>query len=243
MKFKDIFAEYYTLFRGDSDIPDPTDPEWAIGVRFANTALRRLQEVDGEDWDWLWTTAVAEGETNTYTNTSTEPITVEYDGPSNMLRPGGWVKLSDPNNPSYNFKVDIIPDYNVQRMATAAPYAYWTGDANTGYVLHLNLQGNSYSDYIVDFPYYKQVTMFDAATGSNGGVAESGSTVTECPDANFLINYMLAYRFRATRNYPSYQIAKKDAETALQGMQVKNRKGVDGHSWNLTDTSSGSFGV
>lgn len=241
--FQTIFEEYYTLFRGDSDVPSTTDSEWTIAVRFGNTALRRLQEVDAEDWDWLWTTASDEGESHTYTTGTDQPTLTTYDGPTDMVRPGGWVKVVNPADGSF-FHIDVIPAYNVQRMAQAAPYAYWTGGAQTGYSLHINLQGTTYNGWTIDFPYYKALTLFNVRSGTTPGtVAEDGTTVTECPDPNYLIQSILAYRYRSTRNYPSYQTAKEDADTALQQMQMKNRKGVDGHSFNLTDTSSGVFGI
>jgi hypothetical protein len=242
MNFKQIFEEYYTQFRGDSDIPATTDPEWAIAVRFGNTALRRLEQADGEDWEWLWTTASSEGNTYTYAASSTIPVISTFAGPDNMVKPGGWIKLTDPvsGNSSH---IDVIANYNVQRQAGSAPYAYWTGDPQNGFTLNISMQGSTYTGYQIDFPYYKRLTYLNATAGNYGGVAEDGTTVPECPDSNFLVNYLLAYRYRSTRNYPSYQTAKQDAETALAGMQVKNRIGVDGHPWNLTDSSSGSFGA
>ncbi len=242
MNFQQIFNEYYTQFRGDSAVPPMTDPEWAIAARYGNTALRRLENVDNEDWQWLWTNASDEGYSTTYVNTSNVPTITTYDGPANMNKPGGWIKFTHPTNGT-SFHIDVIDPYLVQLQPASTPYAWWTGNLNLGWTLHINLLGNSYSGYLIDYPYYKTLTYFDTSTGSHAGVNEDGTTVTECPDANFIINYMLAYRLRSTRNYPSYQIAKADAETALIGMQVKNRSGLDGHSWNLNDTSSGVFGV
>lgn len=242
MDFQSIFEEYYTLFRGDSAVPPTTDPEWAIAVRYGNAALRRLEQVENEKWSWLWTTAVAEGESTTYTASSTIPTVTTYDGPSTMLEPGGFINLVSPDG-KQSFKIDVIEPYQVQLQSGSAPYAFWTGGAQQGWTLHINLTGNSYTGWTIDYPYYKQITTFNATTDAAGNVAEDGNTVTECPDPSFIINYILAYRLRSTRNYPSYQTAKADAETCLEGMQLKNRSGVDGHSWNLNDTSSGSFGT
>lgn len=242
MQFADIFAEYYTLFRGDSDVPTTSDPEWIIAVRNCNGALRRLQETDAEDWDWLWTTAVADGDSYTWPVSLTTPSTQTFDCPTNMRAPGGWISLSDPVS-GQSFKIDVIPAYNVQRQTGSNPYAFYTGDPQHGYTLHISLTGTSFQGYTIDFPYYKFITMLDASSDGNGGVKENGRTVTECPDSNYLIHSMLAARYRATRNYPSYQTAKADADAALQALQFKNRKGVDGHSFNLVDTSSGAFGV
>lgn len=242
MQFTDIFNEYYTLFRGSSDTPTSADSEWSIAVRYANAALRRFVNVEGEMWDFLWTTASKEGYPYTYTNTSTIPTITTYVCPANMKMPGGWIRLTDPVSGGF-MMVDVIPVYLVQTKTGNASYAYFTGDENNGFTLNLSLCGNTNIGWTIDFPYYKQPTYFDASLNASGGVNEIGATITECPNANYIIEAMLAKRFRSTRNYPSYQIADKNSETALQDMQIKNRIGVDGHPWNSLDTSSGSFGA
>lgn len=71
---------------------------------------------------------------------------------------------------------------------------------------------------------------------------ESGTTVTEVPDTNYLINAMLAHRLFSTRN-PFFQQSLKDSEVALKGMQLKNGTGTPGNTWNLNDNNkTGSFG-
>lgn len=242
MQFKDIFAEYYTLFRGDSDIPTTTDTEWSIAVRYGNTAIRRFENVDGEMWNFLWTTAAKEGNSYSYSNTSSVPVITTITCPDNMKMPGGWIKFTDPVSKAF-FMIDVIQPYEVQLKSGNDPYAYFTGDENNGFTLNISLAGNSYQGYIIDFPYYKKPTYFDATVNATDGVNEDGTTVTECPDANYIINYILAYRLRSTRNYPSYQTAKNDAETALEGMQIKNRIGQDGNEWNSMSKSTGSFGA
>lgn len=236
-----MFEEYYTEFRGTNDVPTSSDPEWTIAVRLANGVLRRFVNVEGEMWDFLWTTASQEGYKFTYNNTNVNPTITTFTCPANMKMPGGWLRFTDPVSGSY-FRVDVIPVYLVQTRDSNVPFAYFTGDENNGFTLNLSMGGNMNIGWTIDFPYYKQPTYFDASRNATGGVNETGNTITECPNANFIISGMLAKRFKSTRNYPSYQIASKDSETALQDMQIKNRIGVDGHPWNSLDTSSGAFG-
>lgn len=242
MQFQTIFNQYYTLYRGDSDVPLQTDPEWAIAVRYANVALKRLTHVDGELWDWLWTDTATQGETQTYTTSSTLPVITTYSCPVNMLLPGGWIKLTDPVSGGTTM-IDVVPPYTVQTKSGNLPFAYFTGDAQTGFTLNISLTGTTFVGFTINYPYYRKLTYFNDGYGPYAGVAEDGTTVSECPDANFIINTILAYRFRSTRNYPSYDIAHNDAETALSGMQIKNHMGVNGHTWNSLDGGSGSFGL
>ena len=243
MQFTSIFSEYYTLYRGDSDVPPVNDVEWIMAVRFANTALRRLEHVDGEDWEWLWTDTAETGNSQVYTTSSLVPVETTYTCPANMVKPGGVIRLTDPAS-GHTFSIDVVGSYNVQRVIGSDRYAFFTGDQNTGFTLHIVLNGTSYVNYQIDFPYYKQLTYFNTLPDGNGGVQEDGTTITECPDSNYLVNYLLAYRYRSTRNYPSYQTAQRDAEESLKGMQIRNRTGVDGHSWNSIDsTSGGIFGI
>lgn len=231
-------------FRGDSQIPDHTDPEWAIAANYGNTAIRRASNVDGEVWDWLWTTATTEGFGETYQGTSPNPSITTYICPDNMKMPGGFVTLTDPLSKAV-VTIKVLAQRNVQYQSGSAPYAYFTGNQNTGFTLNLNYSGASNFGWAIDFPMYKKPTYYDTSLNATTGlINEDGTTETEVPDASFIINYMLAFRFRSTSNYNSYQTAKADAEEALKGMQIKNGIGINGNTWNLNDnTTTGQFGI
>lgn len=246
MDFLQLISEYYVQYRGDNQIPATTDPEWAIGAFYANTAIRRWANVDGEEWDELWSTAVDEGFSETYQGTSAFPSITQYTCPDNLQKPGGFVTLTDPVSGAF-VRIRVLAQRNVQLQSGTAPYAYFTGSKNLGFTLNLNFTGNSNVGWTIDFPMYKTPTYFDTSPSATvvGGINEDGSTITECPDENFIMDYMEAFRFRSTRNFPAYQTAKADAEVALKGMQTKNGIGTVGDSWNLNDNaaSSGSFGI
>lgn len=245
MDFADLFAEYYVQFRGDSQVPGATDPEWAMAVQYGNTAIRRWAHVDAEEWDELWTTAVTEGFTETYTGTDASPTITVYDCPDNMEKPGGFVQMTDPVSGSY-IQINVTKLQDIQFQSYSAPYAHFIGNAQQGFQLVLNFSGSSNNGWTIDFPMYKKPTYYDASlvADGSGNVNEDGSTITEVPDSSFIINYILTYRFRSTRNFPAYQTAKSDAETALKGMQLKNGTGTPGNVWNLNDNNkTGTFGA
>lgn len=243
MNFQNIFQEYYGLFRGDNAIPGVTDPEWALAVYSGNKAIRRWANVDAEEWDVLWTVATANGFSHTYTGTSASPTVTTYTCPTNMRKPGGFVQMTDPVSGSY-IHINVVKLNDIQFQNASTPYAYFTGGEQTGFSMTLNFSGSSNNGWIIDFPYYKTPTYFNATlvVNGNGQVSETGSTISECPDSSYLIQSMLGSRLFETRN-PFFQQANKDSEVALKGMQLKNGTGTPGNPWNLNDNNkTGSFG-
>src|SRR3954470_341404 len=107
-------------YRGDSQIPASSDPEWAIAVQYANTAIRRWANVDVEYWDVLWGTlqTAATGTKIYTTGTST------YAAPTNMKLPGGFVRLTGPTTTGF-FQIPLISPNDIQIQAQAGSYAYF----------------------------------------------------------------------------------------------------------------------
>ena len=62
MTYEEIFTLAYTAFRGQDLVPDSTDPEWTIFMRYANIAIMTWDRADGTLWQELYTTLVQEGE-------------------------------------------------------------------------------------------------------------------------------------------------------------------------------------
>jgi len=249
MDFLSIFQEYYGLFRGDNAVPGVTDPEWALAVYAGNRAIRRWANVDGEVWDVLWDVATNNSFVETYTGTSASPTVTTYPCPSNMARPGGFVQMTDPVSGSY-IHINVCKLQDIQFQNASSPYAYFTGDLQTGWNLTLNFSGSSNNGWIIDFPYYKNPTYFNASLVLNssgqpdgtGNVQEDGTTISECPDSSFIIASMQGARLFETRN-PFFQQRERDSEIALTGMQIKNGTGTPGNSWNLNDNNkTGTFG-
>lgn len=243
MQFTDIFSEYYGLFRGDNAIPTSTDPEWALAVYAGNKAIRRWANVDAEKWDVLWTKATAQGFNKTWTGTSASPTVANFTPPDNMEEPGGFIQFTDPVSASY-IQLNVVKLNDIQFQNSSTPYAYFTGGPQQGWTLTISFSGSSNNGWTIDFPMYAQPTYFNATllTDGSGNVQEDGTTITEVPDSSFLIQSMLGSRLFETRN-PFFQQAYKDAEVALEGMQLKNGTGTPGNPWNLNDNNkTGAFG-
>lgn len=69
----------------------------------------------------------------------------------------------------------------------------------------------------------------------------SGDTVSEVPDPYFVVNRMLASRFRGSRN-PYYNSALRDAEDSLKTMKLDNDSGSWANPWKVPDRSNTTWG-
>lgn len=225
MDIETLFAEYYTLYRGDDETPATTDPEWRVFLRQVNAAIARWENVDGVLWRELW----AEDSTNTISS-----ATYSYNAPSDFKHPGGYVELRDPSSDDV-VKLPV-KDINYEQVGGGG-FAWFTGNKSAGY--KVNLSTDSITDrtgWTIYFPYYKTATRINDST-------EDGTTVLEMSDPFFAIHYALKNRFRASRNNTGVSTADRDAELALANMQHRNDMGTFNNPWNILDTTSGGWGV
>lgn len=227
MTFDQIFTEFYTIYRAEATVPASTDDEYTIAMRFANNALNRWANYDSVYWKELFTTnQVDESGAQTIVTSQTD-----YDGPSNMREAGGMIKVLDSSNKVVQ-TYPILDPQEVQFKGDNSTYAYFTGDPSNGFTLHLNpAPTSSLNGKSIDYVYYKNPTEFT-----------TGTDVTECPNSRFLINHMLANRFRASRNSLGYQTSLRDAEEALKNMKQDNDSGNWGNPWKLADRSNTVWG-
>lgn len=228
--FQELFNEYYVLYRGDNDIPATSDAEFAIAVSNANAGIRRWLHVDNVFWNELYTTLQT-------SSTATSPMktfvngTTNYATPSDMLYPGGFVILTDPSGNTLN--IPCLSPEQQQIQAPGSVYSYFVGDPNNGFTLVLQGLANQNVAWTIDYVYYKHPTYI-----------VDGTTIPQMADPAYIIHFMLAQRFRASRNWPAYQTALKDAEEALKGMQNANSSGTNYNSWDLNDNDLfGRFGA
>lgn len=227
MTFAEIFESFYNLYRLEAETPASTDDEWPIAVRLGNEAINRWASYDNTYWRELFTTMRLAGEDLTIA-----ADTVEYDCPSDMQEVGGYVRILDSNNVLQR-RYQILEPQMAQFRSDAGMYAYFTGDPNNGFILHLNpVPDTAIVGMTIDFVYYKKPTLF--TTG--------GTEVTEVSDPYFIVHRMLANRFRGSRN-PYYGSAKTDAEDVLKTMKMHNDSGSWANPWKLEDTSGAQFGA
>jgi len=221
MQFTELFEIFYTKFRGEENPPDNTDPEWQIAVRNYNDALQRLSNYDDTKWDFLYQTNQnghsLTGDKNTVISQTS------YACPSDMYEVGGIVKVGTVEYP-------VISPHLVQVQNSTTKYAYVLGNNQVGFTLNINPAPTSVET--LDYTYYRTPVRLDALT-------EDGTSIIEGGDPAFYYNSMLAQRFLDSRNFPAYQIAKKDSETALLGMRLKNNSGSYFNSWTMPDVGAG----
>lgn len=228
MDFDSIFTQYYRMFRGEATVPASTDDEYTLALTLANRAINRWENFDGVYWRELWTT-------NQINGTGTQTITTgttSYNGPTNMREAGGIIKVIDTDG-SIKTTYPVIEVNEIQFKDQNATYAYFTGDPNNGYTLHLNPAPDaSLNGLDLDYDYYKKATTFT-----------TGTDKTEIANNYFLVHNMLADRFQIERNYGSYQIAKRDAEEFLKNMQQDNNSGTWANPITLPDNSGSAWGA
>jgi hypothetical protein len=234
MDFSTLFGIYYGLYRGEATPPASTDDEWKIAVRNYNDALLRMHNMDDTKWNFNWSTLQNSSATKTLSATTT------YTAPTDMQEPGGMMTFIDSNNNRTTYP--IVQPHEVQAIDKTTIFGYFTGNAQSGFTLHINpVPAGSYIGMGLDYDYYKKPTLLIASTDQ--GTVETGTSIVAGGDPAFYYNHMLAQRFRVSRNWPAYQTALRDSEEALKGMKLKNNSGSYYNQWSLIDTSGSGFGV
>lgn len=224
MDFTEIFAQYYTLYRAEADTPATTDDEYTIGIRLANNAIRRWANYDATYWQELFTTSQDNSTGGVVTTTSG---TADYTAPTAMKQAGGFVRLKSSGTTVKT--IPIIEPSEVQFKGDNSTYCYFTGDPNNGFTLHINPAPTT-TGLDIDYVYYKTPTLITAGTDK-----------PEMQNPDFIVNNMLADRFRASRN-PYYTTAKRDAENYLGQMKMANDAGTWTNPWSVHDNSGSVWG-
>lgn len=229
MNFEQIFAAYYTQYRGESEVPASTDDEFTIALRLANEAIDRWEHYDVTYWDELWTTL-----SRAEDGDSTISSAITYTAPENLREAGGTLRVLDTDG-SIIISYPIVQVQEIQFMDQNAQYAYFTvanqeGEAPTmtlSFVPSATITGKTW-----DYDYYKQATKFT-----------TGNSRTEMKRPYFIVHHMLANRFRVSRNWSAYQTAKRDAEDILRTAQADQNSGSWTNPWKLPDRSGSSWGA
>jgi hypothetical protein len=228
MDFTAIFAAYYTLYRAEATIPASTDDEYVIALALANEAVSQWEGYANTFWNELWTTAQTNSTGGVVTVTTG---TKTYACPTAMQAPGGFIKIVDATGKtvrSYN----VVEVDQAQFMDDNSQYAFFTGNPNSGFTLHLNPAPDAaINGLLIDYVYYKQATNFT-----------TGASKTEMSDPYFIVHRMLANRFRTSRN-PYYNSALRDAEDSLSTMKLVNDSGSWSNPWKVADNSGSNWGV
>jgi hypothetical protein len=231
MTFDDIFAAYYALYRAEADTPLSTDDEYTVALLLAKEAIARWSAYDGTYWKELFTTLQDSAQVLPALVTTISTGVSAYDAPTDMKEAGGFVRVLSANG-STQQTYPIIEPQEVQFKSDMATYCYFTGNPNTGYVMHLNpAPTDNLNGLEFDYTYYKKPTVLVAGTDS-----------PDMADPMFIVHRILANRFRVSRN-PYYSSAKLDAEEALKVMKMDNDSGSWANPWTLPDNSGSVWGL
>lgn len=227
MSYDEIFEAYYSQYRAEAQIPNSSEDEYIVGIPLANEAINRWANYDNTLWKELFTTLQAADDGDKTVNTGTT-----YTCPDDMRTPGGSVVVRGADGRLIR-RYPVIEPQDVQFRSDQGTYAYFTGDPNNGYVLHLSRDPD---DVVIggslDYVYYKKPTKFDRTNTTD---------FVEMGDPYFVVHRMLAARFRSSRN-PYYGSAKTDAEDALRMMQLLNNSGTWADPWTIPDNTGSAWG-
>jgi len=217
--FSEIFDEYYTLFRGQVQTIANTDPEWLVGIRLANQAIRKHARADGQLWrEFIVTLQAQAAETPAIVKTLVGG-TVNYICPTNMRKPPYKVRFY---NGSTTDDITVIDPQNIQKYTDTSTFVWFEGSATSGYIMHVSTAySNQRAGWAFDYIYIKNPEVMAIATP-----ATAGTFIPELSDPNFIIQDMLASRYANSRNGFGYKTAKADAQTALANMKIENNSGM-----------------
>lgn len=232
MTFETLFGLYYTKYRGEETPPDDDDPEWKIAVRNYNSALERLEDYDDTRWDFLKTTLGASAQVSPVLDRTLTTADTSFVAPTDMLFPGGLYWKIDTNlNRTPPRKIYKLED--IGTLSQNSQYGYFIGDKNNGYTFYLNpavpAEENAWT---LDYMYYKKATRLNPLT-------ETGTSIVVGASGEFLSGYMAAQRFLDSRNFPAYQVMKRDSEEALKMMKLRNNSGDFYNPPMIQDTGPG----
>lgn len=225
MDYDTIFQQYYTQYRAEAETPDSDDDEYIIGMRFANDAIRRWASYDNTYWKELFTNSQLASTGGVITTTSG---TGTYAAPTAIKELGGYVRLLNADG-TINSRVPVLDPQEGQFLGENSNYAYMRGNPSAGHNIIFNYPPDS-TGLTILYDYYKTPALIT-----------TGTDKPEMNNPDFIIDHMLASRFRSSRN-PYYSTAKRDAENKLGQMKMANDSGSWSNPWAIPDRSGSIWG-
>lgn len=229
MDFTTLFGLFYNKYRGEESPPTAGDPEWEIAVRNYNSALLRLEAYDGTKWEFARTTLQASTQLAPILDMTLTTGDTAFACPTDMRQPGGlwWVGNGTPRQ--------VVSLKDIPMLSRSSLYGYFTGDQNSGFVFNLaSPVVDADNGQALNYVYYKKLPRLVPAT-------ETGTSLIAGADPEYFACAMAAQRFLDSRNFPAYQIMKRDAEECLKQMKLANNSG-DFYSHNLLEDTGPGWG-
>lgn len=226
MQFQDIFAEYFSQYRGQAvQIPVFGDREFTVAIYRCNSAIRKWDRTDGMLWRELITTA-GEQSLTAFPLVAKTVVggTLSYPAPTNMRKPPAKVRFY---TSATNYHDIGVTDPENAKDGNNDSSVWFSGGANTGYTMHVgSLLSTQYTTYLVDYVYIKKPTLLSVT-------ADPSTTVIDMSDPNYCIQDMLAIAFAASKNGFGYKVAAKEKSIAIINMKIEDRSGTYGKTPSL----------
>lgn len=232
MTFETLFGLFYTKYRGEENPPSTTDPEWQIAVRNYNSALDRLESFDDTRWDFLKTFLQDSAQVSPVLDRTLTTGDTSFTAPTDMLNPGGIFWKIDTNG-NRLAPLQVRKPEDVGLLSPSTDWGFFTGDQWGGFTFHLGKAVESGENgYGLDYLYYKKLTRLDPDT------EDGTSTIAPAPSEYFAC-YLAGQRFLDSRNFPAYQVMKRDSEEALKQMKLRNNSGDYYNNLGVQDAGPG----
>lgn len=223
MEYQDVFAEYFTQYRGQATaIPVFGDREFTVAIYRANSAIRKWDRTDGVLWRELNVRA-ADQDITTFPLVAKSIVsgTVAYAAPTNMRKPPAEVFFYSGGEYS---SVPVIEISDISGLSELSSAVTFIGGANTGYTMYISNQTSiDYDGRSVDYLYYKKPTLLTITD-------DPSAIVVDMSDPNYMIQDMLATAFAIAKNGFGYKVAAKEKSLAIINMKIENYSGVPGNT-------------
>lgn len=226
MNFGEIFAEYFSQFRGQGvTIPTFSDREYKLAIYLGNNSIRKWDRVDGTLWNELYVRAT-DNTTDDWASISRtiSSATVAYPCPTNMRKPPKEVWFYAGTNYDRSPVIDIGKLSGLSQLSNAVTF---TGSANRGYTMHVTAaMASQLNGRGIDYLYYRKPLMLTIAT-------TPAAIKPDMSDPNFMIQDMLTSRYTSAKNGFGIKVADREAKAALVNMKIENASGQEGKSDNI----------
>jgi len=213
-----IISNSFYLLEKDSTPWATTDDEYTTARGFLNLGVGRWESYNNTTWRELWLMN-SQAASSLGGDTSVSASTWDYDTPSDFIRPGGYVTVTDSAGGVTFFRVVPVEKAN-DFIDSTSNVCWFTGNNNSGRDLHFNKNTTLTTGSTIDYPYYKRATQ-SAAT----------STVLEVGDPNFLSYFIAAHMSESSDSVDSNFFTI--AEGLLKQMASVNNSGVWSTPFNI----------
>jgi hypothetical protein len=222
MNEQDILNASYTLLEQDSTHWGISDDEYLTGRTFLNMGIGRWEQFENTTWRELW--KMNSDASSTLGGDATTTTAHDYNCPSDMDRPGGYVTTGTATHTFW----EVTPPEKVEMLANSdKSYCFFTGSQSAGFTLHFNPRVTMTTGQAIDYPYYKKA---DTSTAT--------SFVPEMSDPYYLAYFVAAHMSEEGVNADLFNMA----EEKLDNMRTENMSGYWGVPNLIDEDGSGGLG-